>query len=80
MKKIWALEPILQTVDKLGKSSLPTVFFVFIIEVLNLEVKTMLTKHNSIQRDQIEMIALEQLVPTNHLVRKIESAIFLFYL
>ncbi|PUB10048.1 transposase, partial [Paenisporosarcina sp. OV554] len=35
----------------------------------------MLTKHNSIQRDQIEMIALEQLVPTNHLVRKIESAI-----
>ncbi|PUB00343.1 hypothetical protein C8K15_13326, partial [Paenisporosarcina sp. OV554] len=25
----------------------------------------MLTKHNAIQRDQIEMIALEQLVPAN---------------
>ncbi|MDQ0272961.1 hypothetical protein J2S17_004855 [Cytobacillus purgationiresistens] len=32
----------------------------------------MLSKHNSIQRDQIEMIALDQLVPANHLVRKIE--------
>ena len=36
---------------------------------------TMLSKHNSIQRDQIEMIALDQLVPANHLVRKIEAAI-----
>ena len=27
----------------------------------------MLSKHNSIQRDQIEMIALDQLVPANHL-------------
>ena len=35
----------------------------------------MLSKHNSIQRDQIEMIALDQLVPVNHLVRKIETAI-----
>ena len=35
----------------------------------------MLSKHNSIQRDQIEMIALDQLVPANHLVRKIEAAI-----
>ena len=35
----------------------------------------MLSKHNSIQRDQIEMIALEQLVPANHLVRKMEAAI-----
>ncbi len=35
----------------------------------------MLSKHNSIQRDQIEMIALEQLVPANHLVRKLEAAI-----
>ena len=35
----------------------------------------MLSKHNSVQRDQIEMIALDQLVPTNHLVRKIEAAI-----
>lgn len=35
----------------------------------------MLSKHNSIQRDQIEMINLDQLVPANHLVRKIEAAI-----
>ncbi|MFC0653885.1 IS5/IS1182 family transposase, partial [Lederbergia wuyishanensis] len=35
----------------------------------------MLTKNNSFQRDQIEMIALDQLVPANHLVRKIEAAI-----
>ncbi len=35
----------------------------------------MLSKQYSIQRDQIEMIALEQLVPANHLVRKIESAL-----
>lgn len=40
-----------------------------------LEVIEMLSKHNPIQRDQIEMIALDQLVPTNHLVRKIEAAI-----
>ena len=35
----------------------------------------MLSKHNSIQRDQLEMITLDQLVPANHLVRKIEAAI-----
>ncbi|OZI10265.1 IS5/IS1182 family transposase [Bacillaceae bacterium SAS-127] len=35
----------------------------------------MLSKHNPIQRDQIEMIALDQLVPENHLVRKMEAAI-----
>ncbi|MFF2289286.1 transposase, partial [Peribacillus butanolivorans] len=35
----------------------------------------MLSKHNSIQRDQLEMITLDQLVPSNHLVRKIEAAI-----
>jgi transposase len=35
----------------------------------------MLSKHNSIQRDQIEMIALDELVPANHLVRKLEAAI-----
>lgn len=35
----------------------------------------MLSKHNSIQRNQLEMIALDQLVPANHLVRKIENAI-----
>ena len=35
----------------------------------------MLSKHNSIQRDQVEMIALDQLVPENHLVRKMEAAI-----
>jgi transposase len=38
-------------------------------------VINMLSKHNSIQRDQIEMIALDQLVPSDHLVRKIEAAI-----
>ncbi|MDP1422217.1 IS5/IS1182 family transposase, partial [Peribacillus simplex] len=35
----------------------------------------MLSKHNSIQRDQLEMITLDQLVPANHLVRKMEAAI-----
>ncbi|MDP9739034.1 UNVERIFIED_ORG: hypothetical protein QFZ59_000864 [Bacillus sp. B2I3] len=35
----------------------------------------MLSKHDSIQRDQLEMITLDQLVPPNHLVRKIEAAI-----
>lgn len=35
----------------------------------------MLSKHNSIQRDQVEMIALDQLVSKNHLVRKMEAAI-----
>ncbi|MFY0804151.1 IS1182 family transposase [Peribacillus frigoritolerans] len=35
----------------------------------------MLSKHDSIQRDQLEMITLDQLVPLNHLVRKMEAAI-----
>ncbi len=35
----------------------------------------MLSKQYFIQRDQIEMISLDQLVPANHLVRKIESAL-----
>jgi transposase len=35
----------------------------------------MLSKHYSIQRGQLEMITLDQLVPANHLVRKIEAAI-----
>ncbi|MDR4215736.1 transposase, partial [Bacillus paralicheniformis] len=35
----------------------------------------MLSKHNSIQRDQLEMITLDQLVPANHLVRKMEASI-----
>ncbi|WP_425563552.1 hypothetical protein [Peribacillus frigoritolerans] len=30
----------------------------------------MVTKHHSIQREQLEMITLDQLVPANHLVRK----------
>jgi transposase len=38
-------------------------------------VDEMLTKNTQMNRDQIEMIALEQLVPANHLVRKIEAAI-----
>ncbi|USK62476.1 transposase [Peribacillus asahii] len=36
---------------------------------------TILSKHNSNQRDQMEIIALDQLVPRNHLVCKIEVAI-----
>ncbi|MDW7616443.1 IS5/IS1182 family transposase, partial [Peribacillus simplex] len=35
----------------------------------------MLSKHDSIQRDQLEMITLDQLVPPNHLFRKLEAAI-----
>ncbi|WP_172799143.1 transposase, partial [Bacillus sp. FJAT-29814] len=35
----------------------------------------MLSKNTQINRDQIEMIALDQLVPDNHLVRKIEAAV-----
>jgi len=34
-----------------------------------------LSKLDSIQRDQLEMITLDQLVPPNHLVRKMEAAI-----
>ncbi|MFJ7854913.1 hypothetical protein ACIQX3_19380 [Peribacillus frigoritolerans] len=33
------------------------------------------SKHDSIQRDQLEMITLDQLVPPNYLVRKMEAAI-----
>ncbi len=32
------------------------------------------SKHHSIQRDQLEMITLYQLVPANHLVRKMEAS------
>ncbi|MFL6479347.1 MAG: IS1182 family transposase [Bacillales bacterium] len=35
----------------------------------------MLTKNTQMNRDQIEMIALDQLVPANHLVRKMEAAL-----
>ena len=35
----------------------------------------MLSKQTHIHRDQIEMIALDQLVPTDHLVRKMEAAL-----
>jgi transposase len=35
----------------------------------------MLSKNNPIQRDQLEMVALDQLVPQDHLVRKMEAAI-----
>ncbi len=33
----------------------------------------MLSKNNSIQRDQIEVVALDQLVPQDNLVRKMEG-------
>ncbi|WP_434092011.1 hypothetical protein [Peribacillus frigoritolerans] len=53
--------------------------FCFKIELLKLEVMRMLSKHHSIQRDQLEMITLDQLVPANHLVRKMEASIdFIF--
>ena len=32
----------------------------------------MLSKHNFIHRNQLEMITLDQLVPANHMVRKIK--------
>ncbi|PWW28869.1 transposase [Cytobacillus oceanisediminis] len=35
----------------------------------------MLSKNNPIQRDQLEMVALDQLVPQDHLVRKMEAAL-----
>ncbi|MBM7691443.1 transposase [Peribacillus deserti] len=35
----------------------------------------MLTKNTQMNREQLEMITLEQLVPANHLVRKVEAAI-----
>lgn len=35
----------------------------------------MLSKHVEDGRNQIEMVALDQLVPNDHLVRKIEQAI-----
>ncbi|MGE7607419.1 hypothetical protein ACQKML_12490, partial [Peribacillus frigoritolerans] len=42
--------------------------------LLKLEVMRMLSKHHSIQRDQLEMITIDQLVPANHLVRKMETS------
>ena len=35
----------------------------------------MMTRNNNNERDQFEMIAIDQLVPEEHLVRKIEAAI-----
>ncbi|MFJ7994762.1 hypothetical protein ACIQY5_21820 [Peribacillus frigoritolerans] len=35
----------------------------------------MLSKHHSIQPEQLEMITFDQLVPANQLVRKMESSI-----
>ncbi len=59
----------------LDRTLLPRVIFVLNIEVLKPEVMRMLSKHDSIQRDQLEMITLDQLVPPNHLVRKLEATI-----
>jgi hypothetical protein len=36
-------------------------------------VDEMLSKNTQMNRDKLEMIALDQLVPANHLVRKIEA-------
>jgi len=40
----------------------------------------MISKHNQVNRDQIEMIALDQLVPADHLVRKMEAALDLSFI
>ena len=40
-----------------------------------LEVMRMLSKNNPIQRDQLEMVTLDQLVPQDHLVRKMEASL-----
>ncbi|MDM5313965.1 hypothetical protein [Peribacillus frigoritolerans] len=45
----------------------------FKIEVLEPEVMRIF--HDSIQRGQLELITIDQLVPPNHLVRKMEAAI-----
>jgi transposase len=34
-----------------------------------------LSKNNPIQRDQLEMVALDKLVPQDHLVRKLKAAL-----
>ena len=34
----------------------------------------MLTKNQNVERDQLEMITINQLVPQDHLVRKLEAA------
>jgi hypothetical protein len=49
--------------------------YCFKIDLLKLEVMRMLSKHHFIQRDQLEMITLDQLVPANHWVRKLEAYI-----
>ena len=40
----------------------------------------MMSKKNTIDKKQIEMISLDQLVPENHLVRKLEKAIDLRFI
>jgi hypothetical protein len=35
----------------------------------------MLSKSNPIQRDQLELVALDQLIPQEHLVPKMEEAL-----
>ena len=38
-------------------------------------MKCFLSINNSIQRDQLEMVTLDRLVPQDHLVRKMEAAL-----
>lgn len=40
----------------------------------------MLSKHGSIQRDHLEMITLDHLVPSNHLVSKMKASISVFFI
>ena len=40
----------------------------------------MLSKNILTQRDQLEMVAIDQLVPQNHLVRKMEAALDLSFI
>src|SRR5690606_7768490 len=45
------------------------------IKVKLLEVIDMMTKNHNQERDQNEMITIDQLVPQDHLVRKLDAAI-----
>jgi hypothetical protein len=46
-----------------------------ILKYIHITLELMLPKNNPIQRDQLEIVALDQLVPQEHLVRRMEAAI-----
>ncbi|MFY4776071.1 hypothetical protein, partial [Metabacillus sp. RGM 3146] len=57
-----------QTVDKLLDFEEDVGSFFCIMKEVTSEVIEMLSKNNQMNRDQMEMITLEQLVPEEHLV------------